>query len=85
MDYQYAKAFQSALQDRVDRASMRLRKFPADGPMGLVSDAVKFSPSYRAAKREFDAAFSALRTFNARFTKQFTKEIRADRAKRRAS
>lgn len=37
------------------------------GQMGLVSDQMKNSPEYRAAKANYDRAFRALRQFNTRY------------------
>ena len=52
-----------AIQDRVDAASAALKTF-AKGAMGLTPDAIKASPEYQAAKREYVAAFAALRLRN---------------------
>lgn len=84
MDYAAAKEIQSKLDARVAQASDALRAFPSL-VNGLTPDAVKFSPEYRTAKRDFDAAFSALRAFNAKFTVAFRKELRAERLARRAA
>jgi hypothetical protein len=53
-----------ALEARVDSASKALQAFPR-GPLGMIPDEVKRTPEYRAARAEFDAAFSALRRHNA--------------------
>jgi hypothetical protein len=51
------------IQDRVDAASTALKTF-AKGAMGLTPDAIKASSEYQAAKREYAAAFAALRLRN---------------------
>ena len=84
MDFQLAKSHQAKLRARLDTASAVIRQFPANGPMGLTADEVKFSPAFRLAKKEFDAAFATLRAFNLRFTKAFANELRAERRTRRA-
>jgi hypothetical protein len=83
MDYAAAKEIQSKLDARVSQASDALNTLPKLGN-GLTPDAVKLSPEYRTAKQDFDAAFSALRAFNAKYTVAFRKELRADRLARRA-
>ena len=49
----------------VDEASDNLHKVVAGrkGAMGLVSEEVRCSDEYKAAKKEFNIAFNALRTF----------------------
>ena len=84
MTYLEAKETSKALTANVDRLSAALQVFPA-GPMGLISDAVRATPEYRAAKTAYDAAFERLRTFNGRFVKVFAKEIRAERSARRGA
>lgn len=84
MDYAAAKEIQSKLDARVTVASVALNAFPKQ-PNGLTPDAVKFSAPYRAAKTEFDVAFAALRSFNAKFSVAFRKQIREDRRARRAA
>ena len=77
--YLEARKLQQALALDVERFSAKVRAFPADGPMGLVSDAVRATPEYRAAKADYAAAFEKLRGFNAWFVKTFAKEIREER------
>lgn len=75
-----------AEHDRLDRefheAGEALRAFPR-GQMGLVPDAVRATPAYRAAKTRSDKAFAALRKFNQTFVRTFAKELRAERRARR--
>lgn len=51
------------LEERLETASAVLRQFPRH-PNGLTPDHIKFSPEYRKAKADVDAAFAALRTHN---------------------
>lgn len=80
--FQEAKAEAERLEKEADAASDVLRAFPRGGPMGLVPDAVKATPEYRAAKAHFQQAFERQRAFNATYTKRFAKELQAERAKR---
>lgn len=79
--FEAAKTEQAAIEKEVDAASETLRAFPR-GPMGLVPDAVKATPEYRAANARFQRAFARQREFNTVFTKRFAKELRAERASR---
>jgi hypothetical protein len=78
--YALAKAAKAALDAEHARAAIALRSIPGcgSGAMGLTPDDVKFSPEYRAAKRNLDLAFEQLRNFNIAFHKHFKKEIQAD-------
>lgn len=80
--FEIAKATRDKLAADVARTSAVLQTFPTEGPMNLTPDAVKFSPMFRAAKAQFDAAFQRLRAFNTVFVKQFAKEIREERRAR---
>ncbi len=51
------------LDAECNRTSAILDTFPT-GPTGITPDSVKFSPAYRAAKKDFVKAFDALRAFN---------------------
>jgi len=78
-----AKA-ETLLSDTVTRKAMDLG-ISTSGPMGLTPDAIKTSPEYRSAKYRFDSAFGALRAFNGKYAKRYTKQIRADIDARRQS
>ena len=80
--FEEAKIIAAALYAVVDQASAALQVFPK-GPMGLTPDAVKFSPEFQLAKKNYDIAFQALRKFNAEYTKQFKQELAAERAQKR--
>lgn len=84
MTFDEAKQVGTRLRAEVKETEDTLRTFPR-GPTGLVSDRVRTSADYRAAKAAFDRAFSKLRAFNAWFTKTFKKELRAERRSPRGS
>lgn len=52
------------------------------GPMGLTPDFVRAMSEFKALKSAYDVAASKSRAFNARYVKEFSKEIRAERAAR---
>jgi hypothetical protein len=79
-----AKARADALYAASGVASAALQKFPRNG-MGLVSDDVRVSPEYRAAKATYERAANELRTFNRWYVKAYRAEIAANRAFERAS
>jgi hypothetical protein len=58
-------------------------QFPR-GPMNLTPDYVKAMPEYRALYHAMNVSFERLRSYNRRYTKQFARELRAQRAARRA-
>ncbi len=49
------------------------------GHCGITPDVIKYSPEFVALKRQLDKAWHDLRAYNAVFSKEFRKEIRADR------
>ena len=51
------------LEREVSDASKALKQFPR-GPTGMVSDAVRLSPEYKAAKQKYADAFARLRSVN---------------------
>lgn len=81
LPYAIAKATQAHLHAATSAAQTALKAIPGvgTGTMGLTPDSVKTSAEYRLAKSALDAAFTAERAFNSTFTKQFAKEIRAER------
>lgn len=79
--FEEARAMSVALNARVDATGKVLQQFPK-GPMGLTPDDVRATDAWKAAKREFDLAFSHLRSFNAIYVKKFKKELAAERAAR---
>ena len=82
MTYDEAKQIRATIEAEVSAHSAALASFPHDGPMGLTSDAVKASASFRAAKLAYETSNAKSRKFTAAFLKTFKKEIAADRAKR---
>ncbi len=85
--YQEACAGHARLTADHDAAAARMRAVPGigTGRMGLTPDAVKFSPAYIAARRDYETARAALARFNGWYQKRFRVEIRADRAARDAA
>ena len=60
------EAARTALHTEYQTVSAALKAFPR-GPLGLTPDSVKASAEWKAAKRASDAAFAALRRFNATY------------------
>ena len=81
MSYEEAKVEQDLLEEVSSATGNALRAFPRNS-MGLVSDSVRATPEYRAAKAASDTAFASLQQFNLVFTKMFARELRAERASR---
>lgn len=76
--YEQAKAYQDMLYSALDRANSALQAFPK-GALGLTPDSVKASAEFKQANARYQAAFQAVRSFNAWFTKQYKKERQAER------
>lgn len=55
---------QDNLWNEYRRAGAALNAFPK-GHLGLTPDSVKATPEWKAAKQDYERAFSALRAFNA--------------------
>lgn len=80
-----AKATADTLWAALRAASAVMRKYDSlRGPMGLAPDAIRFSPAYRAEKAACDEAHARLAEFNKWFTKEFARELRAERNRRKA-
>jgi hypothetical protein len=83
MDYATAKAHSEKLYAESVAASRALEALSGPkGRMGLTPDSVKATSEWKAAKHASDAAFAALRKFNATFVRRFAKEIARDRRER---
>jgi len=67
----------------INEAHARVLAHCPKGPMGLTPDHVRATPEYKTAKANFDRSFAALRDHNAFMTKNFKKEMKADRDARR--
>lgn len=80
--YAEAKRVRDAAESASKAASVALRAFPRLAN-GLVPDAVKYTPEYKAAKTRFDTAFARERAVNEWLGKTFEKETREERASRR--
>lgn len=77
-DFEGAKAEHDALERKSKETGDALRKFPRSA-IGLVSNAVRTSPEYVAAKKASDVAFAQLQSFNKVYVKAFAKELKAER------
>lgn len=79
--YIESKIIRDALDRQHAEACKHLNSIPGvgTGHMGLTPDHVKASTGYKLAKQIERSCFANLRAFNAKFVKQFKKEIRAER------
>lgn len=83
--YESALEYKHRLESDEAAASRLLKSVPGVGSLvskgiaGLTPDHVKASPMYRAAKKEYAAAFNALREYNGAFVKIFKHEYQAER------
>lgn len=80
MTYAIAKQIKQDLEAAVAVAGNALKVFPKAAD-GLTPDSIKISPAFRAAKQEYDLAFSRLRAFNEDFLRAYKNEYQADRRK----
>jgi hypothetical protein len=85
MTYDEAKEIGNSLESRASALGKALKAFPREGLMNLPSETVRLSPEYRAAKADYNRAFSELRSFNQQFVKKFAKEIRLERRSGKSS
>lgn len=84
MNYYIAKQAAQMADEACTKASDALNLFPK-GAFGLTPDDVKASPEFKAAMKEYNLAFACLRAANTFLTKNYGKELRADRAATRAA
>jgi len=84
MTFEQAKAIRDQLDAAAAAAGRAIKAVPGvgTGPLGLTPDAVKASPEWRAARAAYDTAAAKLRGFNMFFTRQFARELRAERRAR---
>ena len=82
--YSEAKAVHDGLESKVSELSAALQRFPRK-ENGLTPDEVTFSPEYRQARADYEAAAKKLSAFDKLFVKIFAKEIRAERRARYAA
>ena len=82
-DYGEATKLRNRLEATHKHASRALQALSGGGPMGLTPGHVRAAPEWQAAKREADAAFEALRSFNETYVRRFRREIAAERRNRR--
>jgi hypothetical protein len=78
-DYPEAKAKSLELEAEAERTGKALKALSGGGPMGMTPEGVRSTSEWKAAKREWDTAFAALRNFNAVYVKRFKREIQQDR------
>tara|TARA_R110000851_G_scaffold20687_1_gene62400 strand:- start:1445 stop:1714 length:270 start_codon:yes stop_codon:yes gene_type:complete len=81
MTYQtFISAIESA-EKCCEVASKKMKELKGNesGAMGLTSDKIKFSPSFKQAKREFDTFFSSMRVINSAAPKAYLKRRRDER------
>lgn len=83
MTYEEAKTLQAHYESRVQHFSAVLSAFPTNG-IGLTLTSAK-TAEWHSAKRGYDAAFKALREFNAAFVKSYKREIREERRAKHAA
>jgi hypothetical protein len=84
--FPFAQAKRDGLEAAAAEASRALNAIPGigSGPMGLTPDAVKFSPAYRLARARYDKAAAELRAFAGMMSRNFPRELKAERDARRA-
>jgi hypothetical protein len=84
---QWRDALTAELSGATDALNALTDKLAGDAPriMGLTPDSVKADPRWQAAKRRVDSLFETLRRFNVGYTRQFKREIAAQRKARRAA
>ena len=78
MSFEAATKVYNELNAMADVTSKALKVFPR-GNMGLVSDEVRATAEYQAAKNAFNAANAKARAFNQLYNKVFKKELLAAR------
>ena len=81
--FEEAKAQRDKLWAEMEKHSAALKVFPKTGPMGLISDDVRASPSFKTAKANYDRSCNNLRNFNSTFTKEFKNELEEERHNRK--
>ena len=82
MTYSEAKKVRDSLEAVVKATGKAVEAFPREGAMNLVTEEVRLSPDYRAAKSAYNRAFFELQTFNRSFVRKFAKELRLERRNR---
>lgn len=82
----FAKAKERAaqLEAEYEHAGRALKALSGGGPMNMTPDRVRATPEWKKAKHEADAAFAALRSFNAVYVRRFKREIAQERRRGRS-
>ena len=78
-DYAEAKARKAELDAEHERTGRALKELSGGGPMGLTPAEVRATLEWKAAKRDYDVAFAALRNFNEIYLRRFKREVAQDR------
>lgn len=80
MNFTESKELKNKLENKCEEFSNVLRSFSGDkNTIGLLPDSVRLTPEYRFARKQYDEAFKALRSFNSIFVKKFKKELAQER------
>lgn len=80
--YEQARNLVEQAESRVEQASLKLKPFPKL-ENGLIPDSVKKSPEFQEALTEYRSAFSHLQEVNRWFLRNFNKEYREERERKR--
>lgn len=83
MTFEDATKLRDTFESLVRAASARMKAYPKN-EIGLTPDNIKASADWKADKATFDYAMANLRAFNARYTKEYARELRAERRKKYA-
>jgi hypothetical protein len=86
MNYEEAKAYRDAMEERHQIDTDNLKKFNKYKiAMGLIPDHIRETPEYQTAKKAVDKNFAELRNFNEWFVKTFIQADRKNRYKNKAA
>jgi hypothetical protein len=81
MTFEEAKTHQQKLDEKCSIDSAKLNTFPKN-EIGLTPDLVRETPDFQQAKKAFEKSFAELRNFNKWYSKEFKKELAAERKNR---
>ena len=74
MNFNEATRMYKAINLATDQSSKALQVFPKSSS-GLISDDIRSTPEFKAAKLAYDLAFQKQREFNKWYNKAFKKEL----------
>lgn len=83
MNFDQVKKQKAQLEAESERTSCALNALSGGGSMGLTPGAVRSSPEWQTANREYALAFAALRAFNKIYMRRYKREFLEDRRQRR--